>query len=321
MTATRVARRWSTLAYLLASVVGAAAFLYPFWLPADAAIGTAHAADAPFIAGAVGGLALLAVLLDVRAGSMSGADVALLGMLGAMAGLLRLVDLPGGGSGIFFLVLLGAAAFGPRFGFLLGLFSMAVSALLTGGVGPWLPFQMLVLAWLAAGFGVLGRTTRRLAAGADRSPASRRHRATSPHDGDVLARSPRPAARLHGPAVEVAVLAAAGWLAAFAYGLLINLWSWPLTPGEGDLQWSPGMGAIDAAQHYWSFYVSTSLVWDAAGATANLVAIVVLGRPVLRSLRRFAARLDPVVELEAAEVTPVGAGGGGPAPVPATAAP
>jgi energy-coupling factor transport system substrate-specific component len=273
MTSTRVARRWSTLAYLLASAVGAAAFLYPFWLPADASVGTAHAADAPFIAGAVGGLALLAVLLDVRAGTMSGADVALLGMLGAMAGLLRLVDLPGGGSGIFFLVLLGAAAFGPRFGFLLGLFSMAVSALLTGGVGPWLPFQMLVLAWLAAGFGVLGRTTRRLP-----------------------------------PAAEVAVLAVAGWLAAFAYGLLINLWSWPLTPGDGDLQWSPGMGAVDAAQHYWSFYVSTSLVWDAAGATANLVAIVVLGRPVLRSLRRFAVRLDPVVELDADDVAPVSLG-------------
>lgn len=286
MTTTRVARRWSTLAYVLASVVGAAAFLYPFWLPADAAIGTAHAADAPFIAGAVGGLALLAVLLDVRSGSMSGADVALLGMLGAMAGLLRLVDLPGGGSGIFFLVLLGAAAFGPRFGFLLGLFSMAVSALLTGGVGPWLPFQMLVLAWLAAGFGVLGRITRRLA-----------------------------------PALEVAVLAGAAWLAAFAYGLLINLWSWPLTPGDGDLQWSPGMGALDAAQHYWSFYVSTSLVWDAAGATANLVAVVVLGRPVLRSLRRFAVRLDPVVELDADEVTALGDLGGGAAPVAAASTP
>ncbi len=102
------------------------------------------------------------------------------------------------------------------------------------------------------------------------------------------------------------MLAGAGWLAAFAYGLLINLWSWPLTPGEGDLQWSPGMGAVDAAQHYWSFYVSTSLVWDAAGATANLVAIVVLGRPVLRSLRRFAARLDPVVELDADEVADPG---------------
>jgi hypothetical protein len=66
------------------------------------------------------------------------------------------------------------------------------------------------------------------------------------------------------------------------------------------------MGALDAIEHYWSFYVSTSLVWDAAGATANLVAIVVLGRPVLRSLRRFAVRLDPVVELDAEEVVPVG---------------
>ena len=84
---------------------------------------------------------------------MAGADVALLGMLSAMAGLLRLIDLPGGGSGIFFLVLLAGAAFGPRFGFLLGLFAMAVSAVITGGIGPWLPFQMLVLAWMGDGAG------------------------------------------------------------------------------------------------------------------------------------------------------------------------
>ena len=67
---------------------------------------------------------------------MNGATVAILGMLSASAGLLRLIDLPGGGSGIFFLVVLAGAAFGPRFGLLLGLCSMAVSAIVTGGIGP-----------------------------------------------------------------------------------------------------------------------------------------------------------------------------------------
>src|SRR5690606_9045242 len=119
----------------------------------------ARGGDAPLIAGLVGFLAVAAVLIEIRAGTMAGADVALLGMLSAMAGLLRLIDLPGGGSGIFFLVLLAAAAFGPRFGFLLGLFAMALSAVITGGVGPWLPFQMLVLAWMASATGGLGRLT------------------------------------------------------------------------------------------------------------------------------------------------------------------
>ena len=70
------------------------------------------------------------------------------------AGLLRLIDLPGGGSGIFFLVVLAGAAFGPRFGLLLGLCAMAVSAIVTGGIGPWLPFQMLALGWMGGGAGL-----------------------------------------------------------------------------------------------------------------------------------------------------------------------
>ncbi len=249
--------------YLMASVVGVGAFLYPFWLPGEAGAATAHPADAPLLAGAVGGLAVAAIMVEIRAGTMTGTNVALLGMLSAMAGLLRLLDLPGGGSGLFFLVLLGAAAFGPRFGFLLGLFSMALSAVITGGIGPWLPFQMLVLAWLGAAVGALGRLTRHLA-----------------------------------PRLEVAVLAPASWLGGFAYGAVINLWSWPLLPGDGALQWRPGMGLSATLDHYWAFYVTTSLAWDAAGATANLIAVALLGRPVLRSLRRFAHRLDPVVELE-----------------------
>jgi len=276
--------------YLLASVVGAGAFLYPFWLPAEAGMATAHAADAPLLAGLVGCLAVTAVMVEIRAGTMTGADVALLGMLSAMAGLLRLIDLPGGGSGIFFLVLLGAAAFGPRFGFLLGLFSMALSAVITGGIGPWLPFQMLVLAWAAAATGAVGRITRR---------------------GD--------------PRLEVAVLAAVSWAVGFGYGFVINLWSWPLLPGDGPLQWRPGLGLGGTLQHYWSFYVATSLAWDAAGATANLVAVALLGRPVLHSLRRFAHRLDPVVVLEPSTrpQSPPPAGGtgalsGAPAATPGT---
>src|SRR4051794_10007313 len=149
--------RRPALVYLLVTVVGAAAFLYPFWLPRHALPGQEHAGDAPLVAAAVGALVVAAVTLELRSRSMSGATIALLGVLSAMAGLLRLIDLPGGGNGIFFLVVLAGAAFGPRFGMLLGLCSMATSAVVTGGVGPWLPFQMLALAWMGGGAGLLGR--------------------------------------------------------------------------------------------------------------------------------------------------------------------
>ena len=157
-----VDRLRASAVYVLMTVLGAGAFLYPFWLPSDALQSQAHAGDAPLVAAAVGALAVVAVAMELRRGTMTGATVALLGMLSALAGLMKLLDLPGGGSGLFFLVILAGAAFGPRFGMLLGLTSFAVAAVLSGGIGPWLPFQMLALGWMAAGAGWLGRATRRL---------------------------------------------------------------------------------------------------------------------------------------------------------------
>lgn len=249
--------------YLLMLVLGAAAFLYPFWLPGEALPDQAHAGDAPLVAALVGALVVAAVTLEVRRGTMNGSTVALLGVLSAASGLLRLLDLPGGGSGIFFLIVLAGAAFGPRFGLLLGICSMALSAIVTGGIGPWLPFQMLALGWMGAGAGLVGRATRRLPATA-----------------------------------EVGVLAAYGWVWGFLYGAIMNLWFWPYALGEGELSWHPGLSLGETLQRYWSFYVATSLPWDAAGALANAVLIALTGLAVLASMRRFAHRLEPVVVLD-----------------------
>jgi energy-coupling factor transport system substrate-specific component len=245
------------------TVVGLGAFLYPFWLPSDGATAAAHSADAPLVAALIGGLVVAALALEVRRGTMNGATVALLAVLAALTGLLRLLDLPGGGSGLFFLAVLAGVAFGPRFGVLLGLAAMATSALLTGGVGPWLPFQMLGLAWMAGGAGLLGRSTRLLP-----------------------------------PWLEVGLIAGYGWIWGFLYGAILNLWFWPFFTGDGPTAWQPGLGLAESLDHYWAFYVSTSLAWDAAGATANAVLILVTGTAVLRTLRRFSARLSPVVVLD-----------------------
>jgi energy-coupling factor transport system substrate-specific component len=250
------------LVYTLMVLVGAAAFLYPFWLPTDAAVGQAHAGDAPLWAAAVSGLVVVAVGLEVRRGTMNGAMVAVLGVLAASAGLLRLVDLPGNNAGIFFLVILGGVAFGPRFGLLLGLVAMAVSAFITGGLGPWLPFQMLALGWIGGLAGWLGTGTARL-------PAR----------------------------VEVWTVAAFGWVCGFVFGAVMNLWAWPFLQGDGPTLWQPGLGAVETAEHYWSYYVATSFAWDAAGALFNALLILVTGVALLRTLRRFSHRLEPAVEL------------------------
>jgi len=143
------------LVYALVTLVGVGAFAWPFWVPSEALPAAAHGADAPLVAAIVGLLAVAVVALEVRRGTMTGATIAVLGVLAALGGLLRLFDLPGGGNAMFFLVVLAGAALGPRVGLLLGLCAMAVSAVLTGGVGPWLPFQMLGAAWIGFGAGCL----------------------------------------------------------------------------------------------------------------------------------------------------------------------
>ncbi|MBI2708310.1 MAG: ECF transporter S component [Actinobacteria bacterium] len=242
--------------------IGTAAFLQPFWMPASALPDQAHATDAPLVAGLVGAVAVFAVLVEVRRGTMNGATVAMLGVLGATTGLLRLLDLPAGGNAMFWVVLLVGAAFGARFGFLLGMVGMVVGAALTGGFGPWLPFQMLASGGLGALAGGAGRASRSL---------------------------PR--------VVQIGVLVAVGWIGAFAYGAVMDLWFWPYAISGGPLSWRPGLGLGGTLRHFWRFYVATSLAWDAAGAFANAVAVAVLGPPVLATLRRFADRLDPVVEI------------------------
>lgn len=85
---------------------------------------------------------------------------------------------------------------GPGFGFVLGGVSMFASALLTGGVGPWMPFQMPAMGWFAMGAGLLP--------GAD---------------------------RLRGRG-ELALLFVYDFFAAFAYGTLTNLAGWPFMGGN-----------------------------------------------------------------------------------------
>jgi energy-coupling factor transport system substrate-specific component len=248
---------------LAASVhlLGVVAFLYPFLLPARpaAAEGMAHAGDAPILVALLSpGLVLLAIASS-RADGAGAKRVALLGVLAGLNAALRLPSGVGGAKLIYVLPILTGVVFGPGFGFLLGAASMAVSAVATGGVGPWVPFQMWALGWVGAGAGLLRGPLRRL-----------------------------------GERPRVAALALYGWLAGHLYGALMNLWFWPFLGGlSEELSWRPGIGAAAAAARYARFYLATSLGWDAAAAIANLVLLAVLGGPLFRLLERFRLRVAP----------------------------
>ena len=84
--------------------------------------------------------------------------LAILGVLSAVNAILRVLSAGTAGvEFVFFLLILAGRVFGPGFGFVLGCTSLFASALMTAGVGPWLPYQMLVAAWIGMGAGLLPR--------------------------------------------------------------------------------------------------------------------------------------------------------------------
>jgi energy-coupling factor transport system substrate-specific component len=279
-------RSWlSVSTYFLATGVGVAAFLYPFWLPAlqqSPYQQQAHAGDSALILTVLVGLCLGVLLLEVQSQGVSTKTVALLGVLVAVNATLRFVEVaipgPGGFSPIFPLIVLAGYVFGGRFGFLLGVLTLLVSAILTGGIGPWLPYQMFAAGWVGLS-APLCRPLVRLLGG-------------------------------EGSKGEVAVLAVFGGYWGLLYGAIMNIWFWPYAVGPSQMYWQPGVGPWEALQRYLVFYAVTSLVWDLARMAGNMVLLAIGATAVLRVLRRFQRRFVftyAPAEMLPAPVVPPGA--------------
>src|SRR5687767_9317417 len=103
-----------------ANLLGLAAFIWPFLLPAAMGGSDAHDVDAPLIVVAL--LACLGFLLflELGRGGMGPKTVAMIGVLGAAMVALRLPGFVAGFSALFLVVLVAGNAFGPGFGFVLG---------------------------------------------------------------------------------------------------------------------------------------------------------------------------------------------------------
>ncbi len=207
----------------------------------------------------VGASALVVLGVAVQTHRLSTRLLAVLAALVAIDATLRLVIVIGllGFSPIFFLIIAGGFVMGPSFGFASGALTLLLSAVLTAGLGPWLPYQMLAAGWVGMGAGYLGRVT---------------HRSTA-----IWA---------------IALLCLYGGAAGLIYGLLLDLWEWPLLVASGSsaLSWVPGAGAAALLHRFGGFYLATSLAYDTFRAAGNLVLIGVLGPAVIRALDRFRRR-------------------------------
>ena len=220
--------------------------------------------DPPFVFLALLPVVIFVVLAELSEGGMDSRILAILGVLSAINAILRVFSAGTAGvEFVFFLLILAGRVFGPGFGFVLGCTSLFASALMTAGVGPWLPYQMLVAAWIGMGAGLLPR-------------------------------------RVTGRA-EIAMLVMYGIVAAYAFGVLMNLSGWPFllgveVPGhEGSLSYVAGAPVLDNLERFAAYTLITSTgSFDTGRAITNSVALIVLGPAVLTTLRRASRRVTVV---------------------------
>ena len=275
----RHGRAASIVVLIVASVVGLLCFIYPFVLPVATEQRTGQDGQAgftPLLFAAVGGICTLVMLVTVtdQQGHSRSREVALLGVLVAVDATLRLVPSVLGASPIFLLIIFVGAVFGSALGFQMGVLTLLFSALVTGGVGPWLPFQMMAAGWVGLTAGWI------------------------PRGGSVRGR--------------LVLIAAFGAVWGLLFGALMNLWFWPFSaPGvnsDSGLYWNPELGVAETITRYGRFYLTTSLGFDVARSIGNIVLVVMFGGPLLRLLERYRSRFTwtPWTDLDAqgAQETP-----------------
>lgn len=188
---------------------------------------------------------------------------ALIAVIAALDSALRLVLVigVGGFSPIFFLILCAGYVYGPLFGFVCGSLSLLASAVATGGIGPWLPYEMTGCGMVGMVAGLAG-----------------------------LRRGGTPGVR------DVLVLAGVGVVTGYVYGALLDIWDWTTfyrgVPGFG---WQPGLTPGAAAVRFIRFYATTSAVWDSFRAAGDALLVAVIGLPVLAALQRVRSRFTVTV--------------------------
>nr|WP_238362961.1 ECF transporter S component [Actinopolymorpha pittospori] len=236
----------------LASVVGLVGFGWPFLTGATSTL-AGHSADSPYLFLLLLPLVVGVVLAELSEGGMDAKAVAMLGVLAAAGTALRALS-PGTGGlePTLFLVVVAGRVFGAGFGYALGTTVILASSLVTAGVGPWMPFQMVGLAWVGLLAGLLPVVTGR---------------------------------------AERVLLAVYAGVAGFGYGALLNLSFWPFSRSLPEaMAYVPGDSTAANLRHYAAFYVTTSFGWDCVRALVNAVLVLVAGRVVLATLRRAARR-------------------------------
>ncbi|HEY9495436.1 MAG TPA: ECF transporter S component [Intrasporangium sp.] len=246
--------RWPAAAAIgLVAAIGALAFLWPF--VASAEFVTNHGNDAPWLFAGILALLTLVCLAEVTSGRLDAKTIAVLGVTAAAGGAMRVLSAGTAGlEPMFFIIIVAGRVLGPGVGFVGGALALLTGALLTGGVGPWLPFQMICAGAIGLGAGLLpGRS---------------------------------------GARSERWMLAGYALTSGIIFGVFMNLWFWPFLGANAPtgMGFVPGATVAENLGHYAVFYLATSLAWDVPRGVLNAILVTVAGPALLRVFRRAARR-------------------------------
>jgi len=244
----------SWLPIFIGSILGLLAFTWPLYIPESDFL-LLKPDSARFLALFIAFLAILVISIEISRGALDSKIVALLGVLAALIAALRLVG--AGAVGVepmWFLLIIASYIFGSKFGFSLGVISMAVSAILSGGIGPWLSFQMLAAGWIG------------LFAGLFSKKISKRF--------------------------EIIALIAIGVISSLLFGALMDLQLWPwIASTNTQLGFIAGAPLMENLSRYLTFHIATAMAWDIPRAMTTAVLIGLSAKALLASLSRASIRM------------------------------
>lgn len=250
-------KRFRTPAISLLVPVSLLGFLWPFFVTEQS---QSHKAGWFFLLASLISVILTVVL--VANDDLGSKNVAFLGILSALIAALRPLGI--GAMGIepmWFALILSARVMGPTFGFLLGAISMTLSALLTGGIGPWLGYQVFAAALIGFGVGVIPQKIR---------------------------------GRL-----EISLLAIYGAIASEFFGIMMDLQFWPWSLGAGtELSYRAGASLSENFSNFITYHYISALAWDLPRAVITVVLISIAGKSTLNALRRARHKAAFVTEVE-----------------------
>jgi len=257
----------SAFSNLIIAALGFLCLLAPFIFPQARNASTSNTTFPIFISLIIG-LCVLILLYSAQASILDNKIIAVLGVLIAINSGLRFLEnaIPGpaGFSPTFFLIILTGYFFGGHIGFLMGSMTLFVSALITGGVGPWLPGQMITAGWVGQSAALLSYPIQKIG--------------------------------WRNKSGEIILLAVLGVVWGMLYGVIMNLWFWPFIGAAPGQSWSQSASLLSNIQRYLVYYLTTSVIWDITRSIGNVLMMVFMAKPVLVIFKRFQQRFSYQIE-------------------------